>query len=687
MKINKILFSIVFMILLINLVSAGYCGDGGIDVGEQCDDGNNDDGDGCTWWCAMEAPSINLISPVTNTVLTSRNVSFTCSAIAFEGVNNLTLYTNISGTWAAVETRGNGTYYPTGRFVLQENANQTTRTGSWSSGPSTSDGVWTTEGHSYDGTSALSLNYTKPATVLNSSLWRVKDYGGEANLTIPFDCWNYSSTNLYLRAYSNTPLTAWWTCYNGTSYKTLRTWTGTYGRYIYEEAMLWRIPTTNAYETFTISNVPLGTYKWNCEACNVTGGALGCNFAPANYSFTIDYTLNPCNVSDYTLTLNFTVKDETNFSNMNASADITLNYGVNNYSQDRTYSYFDHLNNNSNFRVCMFPNYTSFYITGLISYFSPGYDRRDYWFNQAHISNQTQNIPLYLATTASTDIFTFTVKDEADNQVKDAYIYVERWDIGTNNFYTVGVIKTDINGNAFINMRLNDAWYRYKVFYNNILYLTTDPVKESTTSRTLRINIGSSTPLQNGENNSYSIINGISHLLTFNNDTNTFTFVYADSTGLTNIGCLEMSKMFMNTTTSIYSSCINSASGTLSYIATDNATYVAYGSITLNENFSNYRSIVDTLVVTIGKPQRFTVIATYGRAVSLIAIGTMALLGVASGSIILGFGLIILTAIGLDLIGFLDFTSANSIWGSVIFTIISIIIMVLITAVRRRGET
>jgi cysteine-rich repeat protein len=37
----------------------GYCGDGIVqwDIGEQCDDGNTWDGDGCSSWCAYEYPN------------------------------------------------------------------------------------------------------------------------------------------------------------------------------------------------------------------------------------------------------------------------------------------------------------------------------------------------------------------------------------------------------------------------------------------------------------------------------------------------------------------------------------------------------------------------------------------------------------------------------------------------------
>src|SRR5262245_1623991 len=39
-----------------NETPGAHCGDGHIDPGEECDDGNPDDGDGCSSTCKKEAP-------------------------------------------------------------------------------------------------------------------------------------------------------------------------------------------------------------------------------------------------------------------------------------------------------------------------------------------------------------------------------------------------------------------------------------------------------------------------------------------------------------------------------------------------------------------------------------------------------------------------------------------------------
>lgn len=78
------------------------------------------------------------------------------------------------------------------------------------------------------------FNYTKPANVLNTSLWQTKDSDGTRNSTIPIVCFNQSI--LQLRAFADVdPGDGYWGCYNGTGYTNI--FTG--GTWIYEEAMFW----------------------------------------------------------------------------------------------------------------------------------------------------------------------------------------------------------------------------------------------------------------------------------------------------------------------------------------------------------------------------------------------------------------------------------------------------------------
>ncbi|MDB4304137.1 hypothetical protein N9934_05050, partial [Desulfosarcina sp.] len=72
------------------------------------------------------------------------------------------------------------------------------------------NGEWTDVTLLYDGSEAtgeangvnekvLTINYTKPIGVLNSSLWEIDDSNGKRNITMDYDCWNYYSDKISFR--------------------------------------------------------------------------------------------------------------------------------------------------------------------------------------------------------------------------------------------------------------------------------------------------------------------------------------------------------------------------------------------------------------------------------------------------------------------------------------------------------
>jgi len=69
-KIAVALLLVVTLVLFVDIVNAGICGDGAVDDGEACDDGNTVGGDGCTFDCKYE-----LIIFVTETK-TNGNISY-----------------------------------------------------------------------------------------------------------------------------------------------------------------------------------------------------------------------------------------------------------------------------------------------------------------------------------------------------------------------------------------------------------------------------------------------------------------------------------------------------------------------------------------------------------------------------------------------------------------------------------
>jgi len=398
-----------------------------------------------------------------------------------------------------------------------------------------------------------------------------------------------------------------------------------------------------------------GTYYFNITEHNQTVSPIILHLCDATYNIT---------------TLNFSLKEEGTFNFLNGSLEATFDYwGGGDGSVFQEYS-FSNASENSNYAFCIAPAYAEFITDATISYYKTGYDRREYLLDDYTINNQTENITLYLSTTASTDIFTFTVRDENDDTVQDAIIRVQRWDIGTNNFYTVGTISMAADGTGIINMRLNDAWYRYQVLYGGTLYLTTEPVKESSTARTLNIDLAAANP--------YDQFGEIDYSLTYNEDTNITIFSYADTTGAVQVGCLRVLEMTGLGNNEVYYSCVESTSGTLSYEINDSGTYIIRAIFRLNSDYGGVEKVIDEIIRQ-GTPDRFVIIGKYGSVISLLLTGTAAAIGIAAGSIPLGLGLIMASLVLEGLIGWLNISSA------VLYGLISIVILIALNLKRKGG--
>jgi hypothetical protein len=381
-----------------------------------------------------------------------------------------------------------------------------------------------------------------------------------------------------------------------------------------------------------------------------------------------------CNSTINTVALNFTTYLESLFNTINSGLEATFNYRVLNSDPSiyQTYSFSDINENRSNYLFCIYPETESFIIDATVSYFATGYDRREYFFDNATISNNSQDIGLYLSPTNETDIFTFKVVDEDENPVGGAYIRVLRWDIGTDNFYTVSMLVTSGDGTAITNLRLYDAWYKYQVIYDGELRLTTEKLKEGSASRILIIDTGIQDPYVEYD------FEGLAHNLIFNNDTNVFVYEYAATNGGLLKGCLKVIELQGNSTEEIYFSCVSSTSGTLSYPVVKNGTYIAQGIIYLNQLYDSINKVTDEYKIRIGIPERFEIISGFGKVISMILTGTLVMVGVATGSIVLGLTLVIASLIIENKLGWLNISE------TVLFSIISIIILVIVTSTKKR---
>lgn len=436
---------------------------------------------------------------------------------------------------------------------------------------------------------------------------------------------------------------------------------------------------SNGYFEFTtsiqipsVSSEENKTFYWILKFTELNNDILYFNSTFNNQTIEKVY-FHECNSTINTTVLNFTIREEGTFDLLNSSMEATFNYWVSGLEggEYQTYSFSNTADNQSNYVFCISPSEQIVLIDSTVSYFKTGYDRREYYFDNAIVSNTTDTTYLYLAKTNETDIFTFTLFDEDEDVVTNAEIRILRWDIGTDNFYLVSMIKTDQEGKAFTNLRLTDAWYRYQVIYNNELKLTTEPVKESTNSRILRIQVGLGDPFFQYD------FDSLAHSLVFNNASNVFTFNYAETTGGLSYGCLKVLDIKSNKTQVIHLSCVQSTSGTLSYQLTENGTYVAQGIVILTPSYNSIEKIVDEETESFGIPDRFQKIGGHGRFISFILIGTLSAIGVSIGSVFVGCSLVFIGLVFVNLMGWIN------IGDSVLFAIVSIIIIILIAGGRK----
>ncbi len=408
------------------------------------------------------------------------------------------------------------------------------------------------------------------------------------------------------------------------------------------------------YWTIALTNGS-GTYYWNSSETNQTVSPI---------------VLSICGGAYTTPTLNFTLKEEGTFDLLNGSLEATFDYwSGGDGSIHQTYSFSNTTDNNTNYQFCISPSNAEFITDATISYYKTGYDRREYLLDDYTINNDTEDINLYLLSTATTDIFTFTVQDENNNPVKGATIRVQRWDIGTDNFYNVGMVYTSDDGTGIINMRLNDAWYRYQVLYEGTLYLTTDPVKEAETTRLLQISLTGDNP--------YLKFNDIDYSLTYSNVTNVTIFEWADTTGAVQTGCLKVIKLEGTGTTEMHYSCVESSSSALSYEIPDDGSYIIRAIFRLTSEYDSVEKIIDELVIQ-GTGERFRIMGSFGQVISLLLIGTAGAIGIAAGNLLLALGLIVAALITVFLFGWLN------IQPTVLYLIISIVLIIAINLGKKR---
>lgn len=291
-----------------------------------------------------------------------------------------------------------------------------------------------------------------------------------------------------------------------------------------------------------------GEYLWNVYVC---AGDGECKFADENYSFnTNSIGFDDCSFQEIE-TLNITLRREDNnesiIGNMEFSFDLTSTEGT-----KRNYSVVKTNTNNTAFCIGDSLNFTA---DMQASYSVTGFALHTYFLRQATLNQNSNGLIFYLQNGTTTT--TFTVYDEFGSKVKDAYIKVLTYDVGTGVFKTVEILKTDVNGVAIGEIVLNSYWYKFIIETDGIQRLSDGPIIMTGTSRTFYID--SSTDFFDDLNDYV----GITSSLTYDNNTQNFEFSYSDTSGIASQTCLKVVKERGAGSTFVNESCVTSSASTI----------------------------------------------------------------------------------------------------------------------------
>jgi parallel beta-helix repeat protein len=185
-------------------------------------------------------PNVTLISPVNNTISTNLTYNFTV---------NITDNILSSGGFTGL--------------CYQESANVSTSCGGLDTGIYNIFGIWvdpyyiidgswgTSNGYTIWNNQYIDINYRKPNNTTGAN-WTIA--GGNTtspvsinaiyNVTIPSDCWAYSTTTLSLRLVGMNNFEQYFKCFNSTDWKTIYFINET-SRAFYEEAIWWKYDLVN----------------------------------------------------------------------------------------------------------------------------------------------------------------------------------------------------------------------------------------------------------------------------------------------------------------------------------------------------------------------------------------------------------------------------------------------------------
>lgn len=342
--------------------------------------------------------------------------------------------------------------------------------------------------------------------------------------------------------------------------------------------------------TFSASQgIPIGSgvnqFFWNVSVTNTTGTFA---FESPLKNQTVNALLvGACNVTLNVPILNFTSEREDNLTEINpflfeatfefsiGGSDITKNVTIPQASVPSK-------------AICVSPGDTTITGSGQVKYdgIIPGdFVARDFFFDNDIFTNDTTNTTLYLLNSADSTSFILIVQDQTIVRIPAAFVFIERFYPGLNEFRIVQVAKTDDNGQTVGFYETETVEYRHVIKKGGETLLQTNSQKivGEETPFTLTFTIGE---LIDDPLDEFQDVPNLDASLVFTNNNKLVTFTYDDTSSSFLSSNLRVE--FVNPSSLNTQICNENKTSSSGIITCDlstqpvNGTYISYGSVVRN---------------------------------------------------------------------------------------------------------
>ena len=408
---------------------------------------------------------------------------------------------------------------------------------------------------------------------------------------------------------------------NGTQYLGTRTGTGDNATFSASAIMPTIAAETNftAYWTIALTDAS-GLARYNLTSNNVTVRIIN---------------LSLCDAGNSVPFWNFTILNESNGAEINSTFGATFSVKQTGSTTTNEFSFSDTSGNNSQFDFCISPSTESYTIDTAIELTKTNFVNKFYNYEEIIVTNSTREDNLYMLASEDSTSFIIHTVTLSGIDITEAEVRVQRYYPGSGLWVTTEILTTNYQGEAVGHLLSEDADYRFLVFQSGVSTYNSSATKIVCAEAPCTVTLVIPDVIPTG----YETVEDLTSTLTYNVDTNVFTYTYSDTSGDFTRARLYVVRVFPANATNVVP-CNETKTDSSGVLTCDvsgelNGTYMADGYIIRDSD-----EFLDKRIVGVRGESIYNSIGVDGVLWSIFILIGIAMVGIARPSLAIIFGVV-----------------------------------------------